>query len=348
MIIKEYGETNFITGLRFYAATGVLLVHTGSVGLQGIFLGDRITELLAGGVFVFFVISGYSIAQSFTTSRSYARYFAKRLLRITPLYFFWLFFAIATNSTSEYWQTYFNQEIDLRNLIYHITFLSAFEYEITNSILGVEWSIPIEVFFYALVPIFVFIAKRPRWFLISAGVVLASYLVFNRDPALLFANSLSPSLALNWSPVNYILSFLLGSAAFFLRELSGNFRSLKNTLLLVCLFLLFKFLENNSNILGHTYLLLTFLTFTFLIFFRPKNDFFQKILANRFSLFGGSISYGLYLSHFPIIRLLEDRFNLESGSFLLFFLTFLFAILVSTITRLSIEMPIMRVASRFL
>ena len=64
--MKDYGDTNFITGMRAYAALAVVLIHAGGGGLRDIGqMGDNIANLGLAGVYVFFVISGFSVASSY-------------------------------------------------------------------------------------------------------------------------------------------------------------------------------------------------------------------------------------------------------------------------------------------
>lgn len=54
-IVKKYEDTNFITGMRMYAAFAVVLIHTGGGGVRGWGeTGNRIVDMGAQGVAVFF------------------------------------------------------------------------------------------------------------------------------------------------------------------------------------------------------------------------------------------------------------------------------------------------------
>ena len=63
--IKSYGDTDFITGIRAIAALAVLLIHSGGAGLKEVSsITDNLLISCRNGVFVFFVISGFSVANS--------------------------------------------------------------------------------------------------------------------------------------------------------------------------------------------------------------------------------------------------------------------------------------------
>ena len=84
-MIKDYGETNFVTGLRAIAATMVIIVHTGALNELG-WIGKNITRAGITGVYVFFVIAGFSITESFNRECTYARYLIRRVTRVLPAY----------------------------------------------------------------------------------------------------------------------------------------------------------------------------------------------------------------------------------------------------------------------
>jgi len=69
-IIRSYGETDFITGLRAVAATMVVVMHTGAFSAFGP-IGEAVTSAGKYGVDVFFVISGFTVAKTFTEARDY-------------------------------------------------------------------------------------------------------------------------------------------------------------------------------------------------------------------------------------------------------------------------------------
>lgn len=86
-----YGATNFVTGMRAWAAIGVLLIHAGGAGLRDLgTFGNRIADFGLTGVFAFFVISGFFVCYSYLNAHNFKAYIAKRLLRIAPLYFLFI------------------------------------------------------------------------------------------------------------------------------------------------------------------------------------------------------------------------------------------------------------------
>jgi peptidoglycan/LPS O-acetylase OafA/YrhL len=92
---KSYGDTDFITGLRAVAMFMVILIHSGGAGLRELGgFGNNFVDVGRTGVYIFFVISGFSVAQSYLCSQGFIPYFLKRMFRIIPLYYtVWLIVA---------------------------------------------------------------------------------------------------------------------------------------------------------------------------------------------------------------------------------------------------------------
>lgn len=171
LFTKDYGPTTFITGMRAYAAVAVMLTHAGGAGLRTLGpLGHTLMELGAQGVTIFFVISGFSVAASWEDSGSFTAYLYKRLARIVPLYYAWLFVATLTSTDAIEWQRRYGTSIDAYNMLMHLTFMSWCDYRIACTILGVEWSIPVEVVWYLAIPLLLqLMSTAPRVVCAVAG-----------------------------------------------------------------------------------------------------------------------------------------------------------------------------------
>ena len=123
--IKNYGDTNFITGMRAYAALAVVLIHTGGGGLREFgLLGNNFVDFCKTGVIVFFAISGFSVADSYKRSKGYTQYLLKRLFRIAPLYYFWIFFCVIFSTGEITLHEVFWSNIGQYSLLMHLSFLS--------------------------------------------------------------------------------------------------------------------------------------------------------------------------------------------------------------------------------
>ncbi|MEP5912356.1 MAG: acyltransferase, partial [Flavobacteriaceae bacterium] len=157
-----------IDALRFFAIIPVLLLHFGTAMLDENSLYNRETIdqtntlrklILNGGngVILFFAISGFILALPFIGKKiedlRFKSYFIRRLIRIEPPYIIaitlFLFVHIILNikSISFLWERYFASFFYLHNIIY----------EQWSYILPVAWSLEIEVQFYLLMPIFLYL-----------------------------------------------------------------------------------------------------------------------------------------------------------------------------------------------
>ena len=172
-ILRSYGDTDFITGLRAIAATMVVMIHTNALNDFGV-VGQAVTSAGKYGVDVFFVISGFTIAKTFTQARDYRSYLTRRIMRIVPLYWFVISIAmvlwLSGLFSMPYWMQTFGAQPDLYNFLIHLGMVSYLDYRIANSLLGVEWTIPIEVFWYVCLP---FVIRFGETVLKTIGVILA-------------------------------------------------------------------------------------------------------------------------------------------------------------------------------
>jgi peptidoglycan/LPS O-acetylase OafA/YrhL len=335
--LKNYGDTNFITGMRAYAALAVLLIHAGGGGLREFGgMGDKIANLGLAGVYVFFVISGYSVASSYLTSEGFWHYINKRIWRLLPLYYFWLLLAILTGAYLENeWGK--DIELDAYNVALHLFFVGFLDHKITNSILGVEWSISIEMFWYFLVPCLLLIvpAKNKP---ITAVVILSCILYFLTSKLFGHFKSENTSiLAFLWSPVPYVVSYCFGVAAFRLRELSPNLRQYGNTAFVILLLLLFVYLLRPSRSHHVLFLFFSALTFALLVFGTSASTLFRWTFENKPVIWLGTISYGIYLCHLPVLAWLP--LDPSGNSSIRFVVTAAAATALSSLAYYIIERP---------
>ena len=178
------------------------------------------------GVYVFFVISGFAVAtswkQSLTAGGTFGTYLLRRLVRIVPLYYFWIFVSISTGLTATYWQEAYDVKVGAWNIFAHLSFLSAFDGSIAASIVGVEWSLAIEVFYYLVIPGMVAIMlTRPA---VGALLLVTGVLIWELLPITLryFGATQQSDLQI-WlfSPLPWMFSFVLGILAFQYRDRSN-------------------------------------------------------------------------------------------------------------------------------
>lgn len=313
---SRYRGTEFVHGMRGWAALGVLFIHSGGGGLRKFGeWGNSIVDLGSAGVYVFFVISGFAVATSWNQSSAaggtFGTYLLRRLVRIVPLYYFWIFVSISTGLTATYWQEAYGVKVGFYNVIAHLSFLSAFDGSIAASIIGVEWSLAIEVFYYLIIPGMVaIILRRPA---LGALLLVFGVLIWELLPITLryFGYSQQSDLQL-WlfSPLPWMFSFVLGILAFQYRERNSvvQARGAWPLALATVWLVLWIFVPGLSNlqILGvdlmDRYLWISFLTAVIILLLRDDSVTVRLLFLNPFIYLAGSLSYGIYLSHIVILR----------------------------------------------
>lgn len=329
---KRYGETDFVTGLRAIAALAVVLIHAGGAGLRELGpVGNNLADLGRTGVYVFFVISGFSVAASF--KGDYGRYLAKRFLRLAPLYYFWLFAALLLGLQQS--------TVDARNIALHLAFLGFLDYQVTNSILGVEWSISIEAFWYLLVPLMLAFAVSGLRVSLMLLATFALYIVSVEAP---FLPADNPALAMHWSPFPYAFSYALGVTSYRLRPQWAGWRP--HLVLGVAAAAVLASAVAPRWILRvfHDELLLVSLATFAVLCCGTTSGWMGRLLANRTMLHLGTISYGIYLCHVPVISLLHTLGVPGVGMpFFRFVYAACLAVAVSTLTYRWVELPFLRV-----
>lgn len=314
MLTKQYSSTNFITGLRAIAIFMVFLIHSGGGSMREMFsFGDRVIDMGKYGVDIFFVISGFTIFyQFYNRNYSLKNFFAVRLLRVSipyfpiilGIYFYVLFGGVSTN----YWAiSYNNGEISLSNLIAHLLYISYIKESFANTILSVEWTLAIEVFFYIVFG--VIIASLKKFDTIKETFFLVVLFFFISIFGLFISKYLNSSLLYQWMPFKYGYMFLLGGLAYHLREkLTAklefkklNFYSNITILFAIASFLFFLTMTKIPNIGVINELFFALWTFILILFIQDSAKF-SKVLTNKVIVSIGSISFSMYLLHMLIIK----------------------------------------------
>lgn len=347
---RSYRDTDFLTGLRAIAILMVFFMHAGGAGLES--LGSVATFFLRlgkYGVQIFFVISGYTIFSQFYQERyNFRDFILVRLARISLPYFplliliyLYLYFGGKQFNT---WALQFNDGIfSLRDLLAHLTYLSAFFYQYANSVLGVEWTLGVEVFYYLVFGLLInyrIIKLNWKSFFIWGLVTFAVTLIIK----LLAKGSLVNQFALGWWPFAYGYMFLLGGLAYYLRSIkfvSEKIISDSKRLLAANLFFLSSlaiFLLMGLSVLYfkpvYSLVELYFVITTFLaIILFHEHSLLAKILHNRFLMFVGSVSYSFYLIHNLVILHLP----LIISPLLTLLINFLISLLLSVLWSLFFE-----------
>lgn len=338
-MIKRYGDTDFVTGLRAIAACMVIAIHTGAFRDLG-WIGGNVTDMGRTGVYAFFVIAGFSVAATFRRAQDFPVYITRRFFRIAPLYFLVViaaFFFIRQGVIGiPAWGQQFKTAYDAYNLMMHLTFLSFLDYRIANSILTVEWTLPIEVFWYFALPGVILFARS--WVLLAIAFALAMGLSELTWPVIRSVAPGADKLAAHWMPTRYGFYFVAGVACFRFRKsrLFDN-NVLTRVLLLAgaCLFV-----AAVAFSVGNGPLLVGLSTAAVICGYRISSPAWKSLLENRVLLFLGTISYGLYLTHPLLIALSVSQLGWHPAGLLGFAAALAASAAVSWLLFLCLERPI--------
>ncbi len=311
--IKNKGRIAQIDALRGIAALLVLWLHVAEtfvkvpeIRARGTWLHEVIQYVDLGrlGISLFFAISGFVICQSIRGHRitGTRKFIIRRVMRLYPAFWVSLIFG-----TVVLW-IWSGRSVDLYTLIANATMVPA----LLNAelIIGLYWTLELELFFYFLVAILFIrgLLHRIQVLLFLAVICLALFGVF------MFVPILSPSY-LAWKTMPYHLSIMLWGVLFRYWYddrhktilLWGNCIELRRILgfysAALCMVagagILGSFLADGWDYLsdGVAYLL------TFMIFWLGVVKY---PVENRLFAWLGTISYSIYLFH-PVVLVALKR-----------------------------------------
>ncbi|SDH54108.1 Peptidoglycan/LPS O-acetylase OafA/YrhL, contains acyltransferase and SGNH-hydrolase domains [Chryseobacterium taeanense] len=240
-------------------------------------------------VFGFFVISGFLIARSYERSSSLKSYLSKRIRRIVPAYLLVVFLcAILLSLVSTYSiKDYFSNPEVYKYLFWNSLFLNfkapwlpgVFGNQAVN---GALWTLKIEMSYYFCLPLlFLLFGKSNKYRNISLIIVYFLSLVYLNYFESIHKISVAKQLP---GTLSY---FIPGMLIYFNFDL---FIKNKNTLFIIAILtvwfdLIFNIILFSPAMIGIIVLYIAY-SLTFL------NDFGKY----------GDFTYGIYIFHFPIIR----------------------------------------------
>ena len=312
--LREYDSTNFVTGLRAVAILLVFLIHSGGGGLREMEgLWNLFVDWAKNGVAMFFVISGYTIFfQLYERDYSLKYFLAQRVGRIVIPYWPLLLVLLVSGvfgiqiGANPWGNGAIGAEISLVNWILHASFLTFWSADYSNTIIGVEWTLGIEFFYYTLLGLlFGFFRYKSLKYviLIIFSLILLELADFGRY--LIEANKVKNYLDIHWSPLMYGYMFMLGGSGYFIRKsLISSIDTIRLIVLSDIVFLvvlLLFFLNLNMQYQSNLQWFFSLVTF-FLVVFTQDNSVFGRFLTSKLFIFIGSISFSMYLWHFLIIN----------------------------------------------
>tara|TARA_B100001989_G_C24540861_1_gene467479 strand:+ start:322 stop:1473 length:1152 start_codon:yes stop_codon:yes gene_type:complete len=315
---------DFIDGLRGVAILMVLWFHSAGYANRIIDSTGADSNTYhnfaffgATGVDLFFVISGFLITGILidsvnTQQKPLEKFYIRRFLRIFPAYYALLFVVLIL---------YFVIAFDLPDLgltLSHILYLQNWSPEFSRAgafeYLDHTWSLAIEEQFYLVWPaLFVFLYKRSLYFVFIALICMV----------LLSWGLRLHYVSMGYSKFAYTATLCRIDALAFGAMISLFYRYFYTWLeclkivfavLAICSFLCVAYILISQQTIFDAYKVLicygltlcSILYFSYFSFLLASNDkhFFKRLLENRVLRDIGVVSYGLYLLHVPIMRLI--------------------------------------------
>ncbi|MDD2608377.1 MAG: acyltransferase [Giesbergeria sp.] len=337
--IFDNSRQNNIDLLRCIAVAAVFIHHAQhTFGGNFPFLGSY------GGQFgpqLFFLISGYLITVS-CQKHSLRDYFFHRSFRILPAYlFFFLTIGFVSGGINISKILQFPGYFFANLVLWQQLFPSAL---LTFDVLHVTWTLTVEVLWYALAPLILWLLKGSvRWPAVLFFAVFSSlwsYFASQRKFDFLFpgvtdSNPGFSYLFLGNHFFSQICFFILGSWIYSHREKLKTWNPITGFVLGSMIFMLMPYYMVFNPIfitgVGLTYFMIAAINST--------------SIKNRLVFFISETSYSIYLCHFPII--LWVRHSLGLDSFAGVGLSLLLTILIAFLSFIFIEKPGMKVG-RFL
>jgi peptidoglycan/LPS O-acetylase OafA/YrhL len=286
--------------LRFFLASLVILFHLPELCRnQGLPYFNDLPIFNRGmqAVYMFFVLSGFLIIRliyinKLNNSFSIKRFYARRVLRIFPLYYLIVIFGlIFYNVILSVLNIPFEINYDFKEAILLTTFflpnIFAFQYA-PGGILEVLWSIGIEEQFYLII--------APLMFLIKKNNILKSLVVFVSVYFIVFHINVFEVLR----DYSFIYFFLFSGGIAAILEEQKKLEFFKKSIIYPIIIVITTLVYFTTDILEFNQLWLNnfFISIIFSLFIHTLSFNNHKvIITNRKINYLGKISYGIYMFH---------------------------------------------------
>lgn len=331
-------------GLRAVAALAVFLVHFNQQARLQAEIGpfDLARWMANGntGVALFFVLSGFLLALPFWREQ-YAgaarldvrQYFVRRIARILPAYYLCLFGLLAIKFAAGAFPS-------INNVLSHVLFLHNLNDHNILSLNEPFWTLAVEVQFYLLLPLLMWGFRR--WdrrmaFLLVSSLAVAAYLLNYALVSYLLARNQWPiqftllwpfsvyvsgpdSFVLRYSTPGHLTYFVVGIATALVyvagpAQLRRASPAACDLVFWGCALSLFFVLSTSLDDAlkaphGHYNWPVVPLLLAIMIFVTPRAALANAILESRALRGIGIVSYGVYVFHYPIQKLVGRGFRL--------------------------------------
>lgn len=322
---SDNSQTLYLTGLRGIAAIMVFFVHVGPINGFSQKFGPFIEALFnfgKYGVVIFFVLSALTICISIAKKPTFdaKQYLKKRVLRIVPMYYIAMLTAFLAGGYLANLR-YFGVQNDLAGLLSHLTFLNLFDIRYRGSLVGVEWTIPLEFFYYLVIPFIFFyiLKKKSRAFEVIAIGLLITFLSLGISSFLYPKEFIG--IGNHWGIELYPFSYALGITLFFFYKKYSKYNlNLFHLALLIIGLLVFIASGLSSNDI-YSVIFTSIWTFALIIVCANQSRVIKLIFENKFVIHMGNISYSFYLLHFLVLMAIPKDWGFGLAAIVIFTIT---------------------------
>jgi peptidoglycan/LPS O-acetylase OafA/YrhL len=367
-----------LTGVRALAAGWVMLFHLSAIygpAWMGFGYGDFLVDVTPlvtigwVGVDLFFVLSGFLLTTHLIENAELKRYAAARFRRVFPAYWAQILILLAIAWTVQGAAPAWVRFLPLHAVMAHnLTLQSNF------AINAVYWTLPIELGFYiclpALVKVLVAHGMEPRRLLVRMVVMLAAIMALALVYRIVVFRAFEPHsvLAIVWAmtqipgSLDQFAMGMLAAVVFRRLKLDPAWAGRVSTEHLSTLL----FLLGMSGTLGMMYLVhhtpdywsgskvvyiwyVTTCAFLALVILAIalSSRITRVLFENRAMVFLGTVSYSIYLWHYPVSELVAKQLGLASTGRVTFALAaFAATVAVASLSYYAIERPFMQWGSR--
>ncbi len=308
-----------LNGLRFFAAFAVIITHIEMIKEQmdcpNLYQGNKLIIELGGlGVIFFFVLSGFLITylllkeKEQTGTVNVKKFYARRILRIWPLYFFIVllgFFVLPYFDFMHiHYSARFKSHLSMINLVLFLIMLPNLAFSIFKPVphIGQTWSIGVEEQFYLLWP---WVVKKSKNILRTLCVIIV-LLISVKIVVLIILRSYHENTNLlilkNFIAMLKIESMAIGGIGAWMVFEKKYFQKLLNNFVLIgaiiCVLIMIYFTPAKVQDAAFLVYSILFLLIILNVSLNPRSIL---KLENKVFVFLGNISYGLYMYHLIIV-----------------------------------------------
>lgn len=279
-------------------------------------------------VAIFFIISGFLntfLIEKYYTKKKIKDFYIDRFFRIAPQLYFYLIITIILDF---FFQLY---DINFLKFFFNLFIISLGYFKLLDNIFGIDnqslfinpvwWSIGLEFTFYLIIPILILKLRKLINYTYFLSLIFLCFVVF-------FLPNYEDALGYRLLP-GVLFIFLVGSKL--------NYCEISNSKILILTLTILIFLLSyiiQDDLYEYNYLksvIVGTLIGSIIL------NFIKKRKSNKIDLFFGDISYGIFLNHYIIINILNDKFNFYANSFLNLIVIILISFLISLLSFYLIE-----------